>query len=273
MGPRPRFGKVALASLIVIAVVSLNNLQINWFGPDRLKLEQRQDRGNDPAATTTTTTTTTAAATTQPGLARIAYLITVNGTSPRTVRSQQILESVVFQVELELAPPAMDDDKVYSNKLAHLAAFTKIQADTSREWGYIFEDDIELVGKSKGNWTNKISFSVEQDLVNGIEKQNPNYVYLGICAMNPCTKQCCGKCAHAYGISRAGVDLLVKYDQYFVALPRHGESPTYMDVVMNQWCLKMGGFPVLHGNLPSLHVAGHYGAFVQDRTTFKTMIG
>lgn len=71
-----------------------------------------------------------------PRTTRIAYLITVNKTSPHTIRLKQILMDIGFTVQLEFAPTSMiTEDKVLSNKLAQLTIYTRIIEDKSRELG------------------------------------------------------------------------------------------------------------------------------------------
>jgi hypothetical protein len=138
---------------------------------------------------------------------RIGYLITVNETSPRTIRSKQILTDAGFAVQLEFAPLGMESGAL-SNKMAQLAIYNRIIEDKSRPWGYVFEDDIAVVGKSHENWTDKVEFSVGQDLTRngtGVEFLHSDYLYLGICGPKMYEKdRYCGFCAHAYGISREG---------------------------------------------------------------------
>jgi hypothetical protein len=199
---------------------------------------------------------------------RVAYLITVDDKSPRTVRSKTLLTELGFIVRLEFAP--IMEDKVLSNKMAQLAIHRKIIADEARQWGYIFEDDIVLVGKSRGNSDDKIDFSVEHDLTSdhGMESVHPYFVFLGICGPNENQKNLyCGRCAHAYGISRQGAKMLLEFDESYTG-PEH----RYMDVVTDAWCESQGGFPVSHIDHISNQFSDHAGAFIQDRGTFKSLI-
>ena len=113
---------------------------------------------------------------------RIACLFTVDDQSPRTVHSKQLHSHVGFTVRLEFAPNSTHD-KVLSNTMTQLAIYERIIADEIRPWGYIFEDDIVLVGKSPDKFDDKIDFSVEHDLISdqGMESFHPFFFYLGIC--------------------------------------------------------------------------------------------
>jgi len=208
-------------------------------------------------------------------ISRIAYLLTVDVNSPRTRRSQAILERVGFQVQLHIAD--IMDDKVLSNKFAQVAVYRKIISDDIRPWGYIFEDDIVLVGTSHNHIENEtIDFSVERDLVgpSGSEASNLYFAYLGICRENKdaCVEHCCGRCAHAYGISKVGAKLLMEFGDKFQKQYVTHDANRYQDWMTDLWCTSLGGFPVLFGNKQSYQDSSHFGAFIQDRKTFKSII-
>jgi len=208
-------------------------------------------------------------------ISRIAYLLTVDVNSPRTRRSQAILERVGFQVQLHIAD--IMDDKVLSNKFAQVAVYRKIISDDIRPWGYIFEDDIVLVGTSHNHIENEtIDFSVERDLVgpSGSEASNLYFAYLGICRENKdaCVEHCCGRCAHAYGISKVGAKLLMEFGDKFQKQNVTHDANRYQDWMTDLWCTSLGGFPVLFGNKQSYQDSSHFGAFIQDRKTFKSII-
>jgi len=208
-------------------------------------------------------------------ISRIAYLITVDVNSPRTRRSHAILERVGFQVQLHIAD--IMDDKVLSNKFAQVAVYRKILSDDIRPWGYIFEDDIVLVGTSHNHIENEtIDFSVERYLVgpSGSEASNLYFAYLGICRekKDACVEHCCGRCAHAYGISKVGAKLLMEFGDQFQKQNVNHSANRYQDWMMDLWCTSLGGFPVLFGNKQSSQESSHFGAFIQDRKTFKSII-
>lgn len=206
---------------------------------------------------------------------RTAYLLTVNATSPRTLRSTRILKSVGFDVKLEFAPSA--ENRVVSNKLAQLSIYRQIALSPEGTggpdgWGYIFEDDIILTGKTKENFNDKVDFSVSQDLV-GIEPGQSLAIYLGICAPerpdsapSEHTNRYCGRCAHAYGVSRKGALALLEYE-------KQRQTEPYMDVLIDDWCQEMGGFHVINVENESNQIAGHHGTFIQDRREFPSLIG
>lgn len=166
---------------------------------------------------------------------RTAYLITVNSTSPRTRRTVGILEGVGFDVRLAFAL-ANRRDKVVSNKLAQLLIYEQILAGPDA-WGYVFEDDVMLVGESRERFEDKVHFTVAGNLP-ALEAEGLPVVYLGICnpgspypepvfhtsgvplfhsynasEVPPRPNRYCGRCAHAYGVSRAGARLLLEYSR------------------------------------------------------------
>lgn len=201
------------------------------------------------------------------GISRIAYLITTNETSPRTQTSMSLLQRVGFDVQLEFAP-TNTSDKILSNKLAQLSIYRKIIADQSRPWGYVFEDDIDIVGRSVRNWNNKVPFSVELQVKRQLERSNEYFFYLGICGPESMGNHLyCGTCAHAYGISRRGATMLIDFEATF-----EDSSDELMDIVTKHWCFSLGGFPVSHYEHTSIQTDDHRGTFYQDRNQFKSTI-
>jgi len=208
-------------------------------------------------------------------MSRTAYLITINVSSTRTQRSRAILEEVGFQVQYHVAD--IMNDRAKSNKLANEAVYRKIVADKEQPWGYIFEDDIMLAGKNNSFDSDPIDFSVERDLVGpgGAEASNPFFLYLGICrgGKDACVERCCGLCTHAYGLSQQGADLFIKFINE--SMHKNGEGDNvnlYPDHMVYYWCNGLGGFPVLHGDKQSNQDATHFGAFIQDRKSFESII-
>jgi GR25 family glycosyltransferase involved in LPS biosynthesis len=162
------------------------------------------------------------------------------------------------------------EDRVLSNKVAQLNIYTRIIEDKSRPWGYVFEDDIALVGKSKENWVDKVEFSVEQDLIRnstGMEFLHSDFLFLGICGPEMYGKdRYCGFCSHAYGISQEGARKLLEFAKIFP-----GRHMTF-DGVVKEWCISLGGFPVSHVELESNQFSDHKGTFMQDREMFQSLM-
>lgn len=258
-----------------------------------------------PHTATPTTSSSNSSASSSSSRSRIAYLITVDASSKRSLRSKQVLERAGFDVQFEVAPTITTnnrllpddkhdkDDKVLSNKRAQLSIYHKIATDHARPWGYIFEDDILLSCKSpKFSWfrwlfirlsdytcRDEIDFSVEHDIVAGNNFKNKNVggmetrhllaMYLGIFRPEQQQKDLyCGRCAHAYGLSKLGAKKLLEFDCTY-----QDSRSQYLDVVMESWCRQEGGFPVSHAKYRSHQNPGHYGAFFQDRRTFQSLIG
>mmetsp|Transcript_25816 Transcript_25816/g.63241 ORF Transcript_25816/g.63241 Transcript_25816/m.63241 type:complete len:302 (+) Transcript_25816:120-1025(+) len=212
---------------------------------------------------------------------RTAYLISVNETSARTVFSQGILKRVGFsKIKLEMAPnmgPTVKD-KTKSNKYAQLSIYKKI-ASGSEPWGYLFEDDINLC-RSQSHLPQTIQFSVLNDLVcqshndeTCLENQNEDFIYLGICSPEQIqgkgiTSRFCGRCAHAYGVSRIGARRLIEYEKsYLIKGKRH-----FMDAVVDSYCRESGGFPVSDIQCQRIDADRHFGSFLQDQNQFPPII-
>lgn len=225
---------------------------------------------------------------------RTAYLISVNATSSRTVHSVGILQRVGFsKIELELAINMGDSkrEKTYSNKMAQLNIFEKI-ANGSEPWGYIFEDDITLCrSQSHLQQTNPaFQFSVFESLIchtnnrdTCLEMQHRDFVYLGICSpleIHPSVSQerkqmfhpaqrYCGRCAHAYGISRNGAKRVLEFEKSY----RSKGKRNFMDAVIDSWCRQSGGFPVSDMQCERKDAKLHFGSFIQDQHQFPSIIG
>lgn len=211
------------------------------------------------------------------GFSRTAYLITVNATSPRTVRSAGILEGVGFHVQLIFAD-AQQKDKVVSNKRAQLLIYETLLA-TPDQWGYIFEDDIALAGVTPSNFKTKVNFTVAGDLP-ALEAEGCLSIYLGVCApFRPFTakegqaNRYCGTCAHAYGVSRGGARRLLEYHRRMTEGPSaRPRLARYMDQLIKGVCMEVGGFPVSRVKTASPLSDAHRGSFVQDRGSFPSLI-
>ena len=184
--------------------------------------------------------------------------------SPRGVRSKKILSELGFDVRFLFAGNSTGS-KIVSLKMAHFEIYERIVAEEIGPWCYVFEDDIALARKSPDNSSGKMDFSIEHDLIS-LESLNPYYIYLGICAPKRVSQNdtYCGRCTHAYGISREGAKLLLDY-----ALHRPNKV---IDRVVEKWCLKQGGFPVSNIHLVSYQSGDHFGSFIQDRQAFKSLL-
>ncbi|KAK3245479.1 hypothetical protein CYMTET_44953 [Cymbomonas tetramitiformis] len=200
---------------------------------------------------------------------RRAYLMTQNREAQRAITSREILERIGFEmVYPQIVPNA---DKVLSNKLTQLQVYHAI-ANGTDPWGYVFEDDIALTTRP----------FILQRITQGEVLGSP-FVYLGVCAgkdtfpwdqtMALEARRQCGRCAHAYGISRRGASMLLKFDEVFG--PGIAEQ-RYMDVVTEAWCKSLGGFPVLGHDFGAPHTYPdsyeHTGLFFQDRAKFASTI-
>jgi len=199
----------------------------------------------------------------------IAYVVSMDSTSARARHTERTLTSVGFRVTF-VAPNVHGhtmQDKVWSNKMAFLGVLETFVRKNDTAWLFLFEDDITV--------HSEITFQSIQEM----QSQSPHFVYLGICGtfaqfvvqwwtFQNLAK--CGRCAHAMGFSMQGAQEFLAFNHNKHNMYAH---VSYFDVVVEAWCLSLGGFPVLHYDLTSPYDRGHHGAFFQDRHRFATTIG
>ncbi|CAJ1939183.1 unnamed protein product [Cylindrotheca closterium] len=290
--------------LFVVLMIKMNSAGLSQKAPLRPAARAHPAKvppsGN--ASTTTTTTTTTTNEQTQRAtrssnaenidMTRTAYLLTVNLTSPRTIRSTAILKGVGFTVHHAMAPFLGTEriDKTNSNKLAQMEVYRIIAAGT-QPWGYVFEDDIALC-RSKEE-PEESQFSVQRNLIchknnqdTCMESKHALGMFLGVCGSKehvgkehpgtkPGTPLYCGRCVHSYGVSREGASKAIEYvekcdaDQSFCGIANR----QYMDVLIERFCGYYGGFPVSDMECAGKKFKKHKGSFIQDREAFQTILG
>ena len=199
---------------------------------------------------------------------RIAYVVTLNISSPRYLQTKNVLENFGFVVR-NVAPQFIGKstrEQTLSNKFALLQAVRFIK-DGDDPWGYAFEDD--LADHELSSW--KIS-----DLVK-IEGQSDYFMYLGICMGSPPKNSIgCGRCAHAMGFSKKGATEVASFASQTYPLLETGRVPReeeYFDVINEAWCKEKGGFRIIGPLRKSARGHdGHYGIFIQDRAKFRSQI-
>lgn len=195
---------------------------------------------------------------------RTAYLLTTNEKSLRSQFSKKVLEKIGFTVKFFIAIPHID--KVFSNKISMMNIYNII-FNTNEEWGYVFEDDINVV---------------EPILLHEIiqyENISDRFFYLGCCMMNdgetlnttsfkinnhPVTNICGGvRGLHGIGINREGAKELFHF--------AYNNKERYMDCVLEQFASK---YPanIVRYDLISPHESGHRGILFQDRLKFPSTI-
>jgi len=195
---------------------------------------------------------------------RTAYLLTTNENSLRAQFSKKVLEKIGFTVKFFVAIPHID--KVLSNKISMMNIY-RIIFNMNEEWGYVFEDDINVVEP------------ILLDEIIQYEKISDRFFYLGCCIMNegetissttfkinnhPVIKISRGvRGLHGIGINRAGANELFNF-----AYTNHER---YMDCILEQFA---GIYPanIVRYDLISPQENGHRGVLFQDRLKFPSTI-
>uniref|UniRef100_A0A6C0B973 Glycosyltransferase n=1 Tax=viral metagenome TaxID=1070528 RepID=A0A6C0B973_9ZZZZ len=194
---------------------------------------------------------------------RTAYLLTCNKESNRTKFSEDILKKIGFNVELFQC--IKNEDKVLSNKISMLEIYKKIAAG-SEEWGYVFEDDINVLDK------------IDIDELIQYENISKKFFYLGTCGYENKdnfynSESINGKRVakikgpvrglHAIALSKDGAKELLEFSK--------DNSEIYMDTILESFAQKHNP-NVVRYDLVSPDDSGHRGIFFQDRNQFPTTI-
>jgi hypothetical protein len=194
---------------------------------------------------------------------RVAYLLTTNKESMRTLFSQQILTQIGFNVVLVQHIP--HQNPVLSNKISmcHIYELINNGAD---EYAYVFEDDINII--------ENISLS---EIIK-YEPISSKFFYLGICEDrgNSTIKDTMYSIhshkvlsvsgnvrgLHAIGLSKHGAKELVEF--------ANESNFEYMDMVLEEFSKK---YPanIVRYDLQS-YIYGHRGVIFQDRLRFPSTI-
>jgi hypothetical protein len=203
---------------------------------------------------------------------RVAYVVSLNSSAPRFLQTDKVLRDFGFDVSL-VKPFYVGETRykqTLSNKFALLTAATLISRG-AEPWGYIFEDDIFKHELSHDN----LSTVIEN------EAESAVFQYLGACEFAPSenrpARHMCGRCAHAMGLSKHGATELLRYanlQEPKLARNNVPRDEEYLDVIVQGWCEAQPlGFRVV-GPLENSAkgIFGHYGLFLQDRTSFESEI-
>jgi len=194
---------------------------------------------------------------------RVAYLLTTNKESDRTLFSKQILTQIGFNVVLVQHTP--HSNPVISNKISMCHIYELIHNGTD-EYAYVFEDDINIL---------------EYISLSEIIKYEPisdKFFYLGICEDrgNSTIKDTMYSInshrvlsisgnvrgLHAIGLSKNGAKELVEF--------ANQSNFEYMDMILEEFSKK---YPanIVRYDLQS-YIYGHRGVIFQDRLKFPSTI-
>lgn len=194
---------------------------------------------------------------------RTAYLLTCDKESTRTKFSEDLLKKIGFNVELFQC--IKNEDKVLSNKISMLEIYKKIAAG-SEEWGYVFEDDINVLDK------------IDVDELVQYENISKTFFYLGTCGYenkenyynsesvngHPVAKiKGPVRGLHAIALSKDGAKELLEFSK--------DNSEIYMDTILESFAQKHNP-NIVRYDLVSPDDGGHRGIFFQDRNQFPTTI-
>lgn len=194
---------------------------------------------------------------------RTAYLLTCDMDSTRTKFSQDVLTKIGFNVELFQC--IKKEDKVLSNKISMQEIYKKIAAG-SDEWGYVFEDDINVLDK------------IDVDELGKYENISKTFFYLGTCGYenkdNVYNSESVNghqvamvkgsvRGLHAIALSKEGAQELIDFSK--------NNSEVYMDVILESFA-QIHNPNIVRYDLVSADDDGHRGIFYQDRNQFPTTI-
>jgi GR25 family glycosyltransferase involved in LPS biosynthesis len=146
---------------------------------------------------------------------RIAYMLTCDEKSDRTIFSKKVLEKIGFDVKIVKCINKGNNkiEKIISNKIG-MKNIYEIIKNSNQNYSYVFEDDINVVEEIK-------LFEIIE-----YEKISEMFFYLGACSPNFPTARNTGKvvnghavcavtgvvkCLHAIGLSRKGAEELIKF--------------------------------------------------------------
>ena len=195
---------------------------------------------------------------------RNAYLLTTDFNSSRATFSKELLQKIGFDVTICLA--ISHNDPIMSHKLSMIEIY-KIIENSSDEWSYIFEDDINILEPIK------LDEIIEYEKIS-----TDNFFYLGICKyidMNSITTtshiinnhqvyQVSGavRGAHAVAFSKNGIKQFNQFIKNF--------SIVAYDMLIELYTLSHPA-NIIRCDLSST-MPGHLGLFFQDREKFKSSL-
>jgi hypothetical protein len=194
---------------------------------------------------------------------RVAYLLTTDKNSERTLFSQQVLKQIGFNVILVQHIP--HTNQVISNKISMCYIYELIHTSLD-EYAYVFEDDINILENIS------LSEIIQYETISNM------FFYLGIC-------ECGGESTikdtlhvinyhkifsisgnvrglHAIGLSKKGAKELLDF--------ANCSDYIYMDMILEDFS-KIYPANVVRYDIES-DIDGHRGVIFQDRRRFPSTI-
>lgn len=207
--------------------------------------------------------------------ARIAYMLTCDEKSDRSIFSKKVLEKIGFDVRIIKCINKGNNkiEKIISNKIG-MKNIYEIIKNSNQNYSYVFEDDINVVEEIK-------LFEIIK-----YEKISEMFFYLGACSANFPTARNTGKvvnghsvyavtgvvkCLHAIGLSRKGAEELIKFFEQEEKENKLQKKEETMDSILEKFSLKNPA-NIVRYDLKSPINPGHRGVIFQDRNRFPTTI-
>jgi len=194
---------------------------------------------------------------------RNAYLLTCNPNSDRCIFSKRILENIGFDVILFNSIP--NDNPLLSHKLSMTEIYKRIINDSSSNWSYIFEDDINVLD------------DIKLDEIIQYENISTNFFYLGLCKYGNNTisetehiinehkvykVSNCVRGLHAVAFSKSGMLDFFNFMNCF--------KLQYIDMILELYSIRHPA-NIVRVDLES-YIPGHLGVIFQDRKQFESII-
>jgi hypothetical protein len=195
---------------------------------------------------------------------RRAYLLTTNPALPRTISSKDVLERVGFDVTTFKA--ISGESSIHSNKKSLMCIIEAIR-DGEDEWGYVFEDDIDILEP------------ITLDEIVQYEAISAPFFFLGICkrgyygTVKPTHHSINGhlvckvaghvRGAHAFAFSRTGAAEFIQFATEF-------NNEPYFDRLLDTFSY-LHPASIVRFDLES-YLDDHRGIFFQDRKRWEPVI-
>jgi hypothetical protein len=220
--------------------------------------------------------------------ALLAFVLTINQSSPRADTTIHILLDLGFHV-IPVTPPPLNTQfistGVCSNRFAHLTAIEYFaMLPLHLKYGWFFEDDLALASPLEE------SKLILYEIIQNPHQPTPGVIYLGACgvqssadplvySVDPPVEYAVGSfsCAHAYGLSfnlSQNFRHMITKDiqQKRCGSDNYGfERLSYFDQLLLEFSHQQPAF-VVGAQYVSPQFPDHRGIFYQDRKQFPSQI-